>query len=152
MFCYSHELSITTWVGGLSQGIVSVGSIPLCISRRNQDIISVNVQTLRLGVEYWHQDALQKKTNRTKDNKRYFYCDFGAVDMLLNLGSRSSRCVLCLHTDLSWISIEHHEAKFLRADTAEEDIKWMVGGYDAVEERHSLLAGVACTPPVILRT
>lgn len=72
--------------------------------------------------------------------------------MLLNLGNRSSGCVISLHTHLSWISIEHHEAKFLWADTAEEDVKRMVGGYDAVEERHSLLAGVACTPPVILRT
>lgn len=64
----------------------------------------------------------------------------------------SKAALFSLHTDLSWISIEHHEAKFLRADAAEKDVKRTVGGDDAVEERHSLLAGVACTPPVILRT
>lgn len=72
--------------------------------------------------------------------------------VLLNLGNRSSGCAISFHTDLSCISIEHHDAKFLWADTAEEDVKRMVGGDDAVEEGNSLLAGVARTPPVILRT
>lgn len=60
------------------------------------------------------------------------------------------RVVFC--TDLRWIGVEHHEAKFLRADAAEVDVEGATGGHDAVEERHSLLAGVARTPTVILRT
>lgn len=55
-------------------------------------------------------------------------------------------------TDLGRIGVEHHEAKFLGADAAEEDVYGAAGGHDAVEERHSPLAGVARTPAVILRT
>lgn len=55
-------------------------------------------------------------------------------------------------TDLRWMSVQHHEAKLLRADAAEVDVVGATGGDDAVEERHSLLAGVARTPAVILRT
>lgn len=53
--------------------------------------------------------------------------------------------------DLRWIGVKHHEAKFLRADAAEEDVEGVTSGHDAVEERHSLLAGVARTPALILR-
>lgn len=66
--------SISTWVGRLFQDIVSVGSVPLCISRSHQDIVSVNIQTLRFGVEYTHQDALQKNTHKFK--KKWPDCDF----------------------------------------------------------------------------
>lgn len=59
---------------------------------------------------------------------------------------------MLLCTDLRWISVQHHEAKLLRADAAEVDVVGATGGDDAVEERHSLLAGVARTPTVILRT
>ncbi|XP_034748677.1 fibrocystin-L-like [Etheostoma cragini] len=41
---------------------------------------------------------------------------------------------------LLWISVEQHEAKFLRASTGEEDLEGATGGHDAVEERHSLSA------------
>lgn len=57
-----------------------------------------------------------------------------------------------LCTDLRFISVQHHEAKFLRADAGEVDIEGVTGGHDAVEERQPLLAGVARTPAVILRT
>lgn len=59
-------------------------------------------------------------------------------------------CSLC--TDLRWIGIKHHKAKFLGADAAEEDVEGVTGGHKAVEERHPLLAGVARTPTVVLRT
>lgn len=55
-------------------------------------------------------------------------------------------------TDLRRIRVEHHEAKLLRADACEVNIKGVTGGYDAVEQRKSPLAGVARTPTVILRT
>lgn len=57
-----------------------------------------------------------------------------------------------LYTDLRCFSTEHHEAKFLRADAGEEDVKGVSNGHDAVKERHSFLTGVARTPTVILRT
>lgn len=54
--------------------------------------------------------------------------------------------------DLRWIRVEHHEAKLLRADAREIDVKGVTSGYDTVEEGKSPLAGVARTPTVILRT
>lgn len=55
-------------------------------------------------------------------------------------------------TDLRWVGVEHHETEFLWADAGEVDIEGVTGGHDAVEQRQSLLAGVACTPTMILRT
>lgn len=43
VFCSSREFRVATWVGGLSQGIVSVGSVPQRIRRSNEGIIGVNI-------------------------------------------------------------------------------------------------------------
>lgn len=52
---------------------------------------------------------------------------------MLSSEIQSKAALFSLNTDFSWVSIEHHESKFLWADAAEEDVKRMVGGYDAVE-------------------
>lgn len=60
-------------------------------------------------------------------------------------------CLSELCADLRWISVDHHEAKILRAGTGEIDVDGVTGGHNAVKERHSLLAGVSSTPAMILR-
>lgn len=55
-------------------------------------------------------------------------------------------------TDLRGVGVEHHEAKFLRADAGEEDVDSVTGGHNGVEEGNSPLTGVTRTPAVILRT
>lgn len=70
----------------------------------------------------------------------------------MSYNSKPNKLKQWLTTHLSWISVKHHEAKFLRADAVEVNIEGAVDGHDAVEEGYSLLAGVACTPAMILRT
>lgn len=55
-----------------------------------------------------------------------------------------------MRPDLGGAGVQHHEAELLWADAGEEHVKRVTCGYDAVEQGHSLLAGVACAPAVIL--
>lgn len=84
--------------------------------------------------------------------------DESALNLKLKLSDKviksytvENSCLSELCADLRWISVDHHEAKILRTGTGEIDVEGVTSGHDAVEERHSLLAGVSCTPAMILR-
>ena len=50
-----------TRVRGLHHGVVCVLCVPLSIGGSDQLVVYVDVQTIRLGVEDGHQDALERE-------------------------------------------------------------------------------------------